>query len=206
MNTTNKKVEQRQVSTQALLSAARTLFVSQGYQGTNLDQIASNANLSKGAVYFYFKSKEAVLIELLKQVEKIVVDDAIAHIESKLRPSPLDQLIAYVHYQTNLGITHLADVLLLVLMSLEFKEKKSATQEFLAQMYQRQCDFMENLINEGQLSKDFRQDLPAKELASIVLGAHDGTFLEWYKRSDVLNGKDLSRSLRMMMIDGLTHQ
>jgi len=206
MNTTNKKVEQRQVSTQALLSAARTLFVSQGYQGTNLDQIASNANLSKGAVYFYFKSKEAVLIELLKQVEKIVVDDAIAHIESKLRPSPLDQLIAYVHYQTNLGITHLADVLLLVLMSLEFKEKKSATQEFLAQMYQRQCDFMENLIKEGQLSKDFRQDLPAKELASIVLGAHDGTFLEWYKRSDVLNGKDLSRSLRMMMIDGLTHQ
>ena len=206
MNTTNKKVEQRQVSTQALLSAARTLFVSQGYQGTNLDQIASNANLSKGAVYFYFKSKEAVLIELLKQVEKIVVDDAIAHIESKLRPSPLDQLIAYVHYQTNLGITHLADVLLLVFMSLEFKEKKSATQEFLAQMYQRQCDFMENLINEGQLSKDFRQDLPAKELASIVLGAHDGTFLEWYKRSDVLNGKDLSRSLRMMMIDGLTHQ
>jgi hypothetical protein len=91
-------------------------------------------------------------------------------------------------------------------MSLEFKEKKSATQEFLAQMYQRQCDFMENLIKEGQLSKDFRQDLPAKELASIVLGAHDGTFLEWYKRSDVLNGKDLSRSLRMMMIDGLTHQ
>jgi len=206
MNTTNKKIEQRQVSIQALLSAARTLFVSQGYQGTNLEQIASNANLSKGAVYFYFKSKETVLIELLKQVEKIVVDDAIAHIESKLRTSPLDQLIAYVHYQTNLGITHLADVLLLVLMSLEFKEKKSATQEFLAQMYQRQCDFMENLIKEGQLSKDFRQDLPAKELASIVLGAHDGTFLAWYKRSDVLDGKDLARSLRMMMIDGLTHQ
>jgi AcrR family transcriptional regulator len=206
MNTVNKKIEQRIISTQGLLNAARLLFVSQGYQATNLEQIATSANLTKGAIYFYFKSKEAVLLELLKQVEKIVLDDAIEHIQSKSSQSPLDQLIAYIHFQTNLGITNIEDVLLLILMSLEFKMKKSATQEFLGKMYSRQCEFMESLILKGQLSGDFRNDLPAKELTSIVLGAHDGTFLEWYKRSEALNGRDLARSLRNLIIKGLKNQ
>ncbi len=49
-----------------------------GYRSTNLEQIAGAARLTKGAVYFYFRSKEAVLIALLERVRRIVVDDAIA--------------------------------------------------------------------------------------------------------------------------------
>ena len=68
------KRAQRQASIGRLLDAAQSLFVSQGYRQTNLDQIASAAGLTKGAVYFYFRSKETVLLELLKRVQAIVVD------------------------------------------------------------------------------------------------------------------------------------
>ena len=58
------KVEQREASLEKLLSAARHLFVSKGYASTTLEEIAAAVEMTKGSVYFYFGSKEAVLLEL----------------------------------------------------------------------------------------------------------------------------------------------
>ena len=68
------KVEQREASLEKLLSAARHLFVSKGYASTTLEEIAAAVGMTKGSVYFYFGSKEAVLLELLNQAEQIVID------------------------------------------------------------------------------------------------------------------------------------
>ena len=199
----NKKQEQRLASLEALQSAALNLFVSQGYHATNLDQIATSVNLTKGAVYFYFKSKEALLLKLLTEVETIVVTQAIDTVDSK-SAKPVDRLVDYLHYQANLGITHRNEVLLLILISLEFKERPGAVNELITKFTQRQISWFEDLIKEGQKSGDFRTDIPVRELASFVLAANDGVFLEWFRRSKVLKGKELVKVLRLMIVDGIT--
>jgi AcrR family transcriptional regulator len=199
----NKKVEQRQASMELLLEAALRLFVSQGYRSTNLEQISGAAQLTKGAVYFYFRSKEAVLLELLKRVQRIVVDTAIEVTEAA-GADPADRLVAYVHYQANLGITHRDEVLLLILMALEFKEREGEAQAFLATLSARQCAFIEKLVRSGQKSGVFRRDVPARELASVILAIHDGTFLEWFRRSPALDGRSLVKALRSVVLGGIT--
>src|SRR5271156_2885735 len=76
------KVEQREASLEKLLSAARHLFVSKGYASTTLEEIATAVEMTKGSVYFYFGSKEAVLLELLNQAEQIVIDTVLRLLES----------------------------------------------------------------------------------------------------------------------------
>ena len=49
----------------ALVEAARRTFLKLGYQGATLDRIAAEAGYTKGAVYWHFKSKEALFLELL---------------------------------------------------------------------------------------------------------------------------------------------
>ncbi len=49
-----------------LLDSARKLFSEKGYRGTSTEEIAANAGLTKGALYFHFKSKEDILITLVK--------------------------------------------------------------------------------------------------------------------------------------------
>lgn len=196
------KVEQRQASMELLLGSALRLFVSQGYRATNLEQISSEAKLTKGAVYFYFRSKEAVLLELLKQVQDVVVDQAIETVEAA-GGSAIDRLVAYVHYQANLGITHRDEVLLLILMSLEFKEREGDVNDFIARLYKRQRGFVEALVRAGQEAAEFRTDVRALELAATVLAIHDGTFLEWFRRSSTLKGPELVRALRSMVLGGI---
>lgn len=185
-----------------LLASALRLFVSHGYRSTNLEQISGDAKLTKGAVYFYFRSKEAVLLELLKEVQTIVVERAIAAVE-EAGASPTDRLVAYVHYQANLGITHRDQVLLLILMSLEFKERDGAVNDFITTLYMRQRTFIESLVREGQRSGDFRSDVRSRELAATILAIHDGTFLEWFRRSSTLKGAELVRALRSMILGGI---
>jgi AcrR family transcriptional regulator len=196
------KVEQRQVSMDLLLASALRLFVSQGYRATNLEQISGEAKLTKGAVYFYFRSKEAVLLELLKQVQAVVVDQAILAVDAAGGTST-GRLVEYVHYQANLGITHRDEVLLLILMSLEFKEREGEVNDFIARLYKRQRGFVEALVRAGQDTGEFRTDVRTRELAATVLAIHDGTFLEWFRRSSSLKGHELVRALRSMVLGGI---
>lgn len=47
-----------------LLEAAKRCFAAQGYHETKVDDIVREAGLSKGALYWYFKSKEELLDNL----------------------------------------------------------------------------------------------------------------------------------------------
>lgn len=48
-----------------LLAAAERVFVKLGYPGATLDAIAAEAGFTKGAVYWHFRNKEALFLELL---------------------------------------------------------------------------------------------------------------------------------------------
>ena len=50
---------------QKIFTAAMTLFESQGYFATTVEQITTEAGVSKGLVYNYFKSKDELLVGLI---------------------------------------------------------------------------------------------------------------------------------------------
>lgn len=197
-----KKAKQRAASTRRLLDSALHLFVSKGYRSTNLEQIAGAAKLSKGTVFFYFGSKEAVLLELLKRVEAIVVDEAL-DTAAKAGPLAADRIVAFLHHQADLGVTHRDEVLLLILMSLEFDGHEGAVSREIGRIYKRLYAFVEQAIREGQRSGELRADLDAREAAAIIMANHDGTFLEWYRRSGSLKGTALVRALREVVLTGI---
>ncbi len=198
----NKKKQQRQASVDGLLRAALHLFVSRGYRSTNLEGIAGAAELSKGAVYFYFGSKEAVLLELLNRVQAIVVDEALAAAR-QAGPGAADRIVAFLHHQAQLGVTHRDEVLLLILMSLEFGGRRGKVRALTEGIYRKLYAFVEKLVREGMAAGELRGDLSPRELASIIMANHDGTFLEWYRRSGSLTGPALVRALREVVLYGV---
>jgi len=196
------KIEQREASLGKLLHAALKLFVSQGYRSTTLEQIAGEAGLTKGAVYFYFGNKASVLVALLDRVETQVVD-ATTEAVTRSGLSARDRMVTFLHSQARLGVTHPNEVLLLILMSLEFSRGEGEVVDRIARIYARLYTLVEGLIRTGQKAGEFRDDLPARELSAIVMASHDGTFLEWYRRSSMLDGPNLVRALRMIILNGL---
>lgn len=56
-----------QARREQILSAARRCFIDNGYHPTRMDDIAKEAGLSKGGVYFHFKSKREVFDSLVQE-------------------------------------------------------------------------------------------------------------------------------------------
>ena len=63
-----------------VLDAALALFVETGYSHTSVAQIAKAAGISKGAVYLYFPSKQAILEGLVKRAVEPVSARALAEL------------------------------------------------------------------------------------------------------------------------------
>ncbi|PIE07646.1 MAG: TetR family transcriptional regulator [Rhodobacterales bacterium] len=70
-----------------VLDAALTLFVNQGYASTSVAQIASAAGISKGAVYLYFPSKQAILEGLVRRAITPIADRTLAR-AAQIRGDP----------------------------------------------------------------------------------------------------------------------
>ncbi len=67
-----RRLREKQVRRKAIIKAAETLFASQGYRKTRIEDIAGLAEVSVGAVYGYFKNKEDLLCSVLDDIGKYV--------------------------------------------------------------------------------------------------------------------------------------
>ena len=81
-----------------IMEVAIKLFAENGFHATSIGQVAAEAGISKGLVYNYFESKEAMLKEALDQ-EFREIDEAIAHAD---RSNPVNYLkeLLNVYFQT----------------------------------------------------------------------------------------------------------
>src|ERR1700704_1824579 len=64
-----------------ILDAATRVFATKGYHGTLVDEIAAEAETSKGGVYFHFPNKQAIFLALLDRLADILrerVESAVA--------------------------------------------------------------------------------------------------------------------------------
>ena len=57
---------------QRILDAATSVFADKGYHGTLVDDIAEEADTSKGGVYFHFPNKQAIFLALLDRLALIL--------------------------------------------------------------------------------------------------------------------------------------
>ncbi|KAA3663319.1 MAG: TetR/AcrR family transcriptional regulator, partial [Chloroflexi bacterium] len=68
---------------QQIFMAAIRCFGRQGYHKTKMDDIAAEAGLSKGSLYWYFKSKKELFLALFQEIitqfeyswQQVIVDD-----------------------------------------------------------------------------------------------------------------------------------
>jgi AcrR family transcriptional regulator len=66
----------------ALLQAAMEVFAQRGYRDASVDEIASRAGYSKGAIYFYFSGKDDLFFALLEERIDRPMREAIELLES----------------------------------------------------------------------------------------------------------------------------
>ena len=93
-----------------LAAAALSLFVEKGFAATRLDEVAARAGVSKGTLYLYFDSKEALFRAVIEGSVVPLVEQSEARIEA-LKHDP-ERLLreTLVNWWFNFGATELGGI------------------------------------------------------------------------------------------------
>jgi AcrR family transcriptional regulator len=196
------KREQSEATVERILDSALALIVTRGFNATTVDDIARKANLTKGAIYFHFENKTAVLMALLDAIEKLILGGLMERL-MHAGPTSQDQLVAALHSQGMLAQSKTNYLLLFTLTLLEFNGTGSPIETRVKAIYDAFVQALEKIVRTGKAAGEFRADLDPREMAAVVMALQHGTLMEWYCRSGVLNGSGLVRAARVVLLDGM---
>ena len=190
---TLSKQQIRTQETQArLLSAAEEVFVRDGYEAAQLDEIAATAGRSKGAVYTHFKSKEDLFLALFEHRTRSYVERFV----SSLRKCTSRKESHEAFREFYVG---LADDTTWPILTLEFKLfalRHPESKERLRKAYEMSKTTRDVALPEqvfGQITREQQtdHDLSITALGPIV----SGLILESYFEPGILSEKGLRRIL-----------
>jgi AcrR family transcriptional regulator len=83
MGTRERRGREGQARLSTILGAAESVFARKGFYQTRMDDIAGQAELSKGALYYYFKSKDEIYVQLLEREADKVYEEIKGRIRGK---------------------------------------------------------------------------------------------------------------------------
>lgn len=149
-----------------VLDAALALFIENGFAATRVEDIAKRAGLSKGAVYLYFPSKEALLEGLVRRAVLPIAENALG----ALQGYEGDPRIVITAVLKMLAL-RLKDDKLIAIPKLIFREVLGFPE--LAAMYRREVldrviPTLEALLRNGIEQGYLRQVDPHLTIRSIV--------------------------------------
>jgi len=195
------KLSKRDLSLARILDAAIRLFATRGYWNSTLEEVATVAGFTKGAVYYHFKSKEHLLLKALETIEARSIDATIAGVAQR-GGTPTAQLASLVKYQTQWAATHPEDLAVMVLMSVEIARAKSKIRTLMFRIYRKLATLLETIIDAGKTTGEFSTRQDTRDIVLYLEAVHDGNMLLWYRSG---NDPEIGRKLTRATLNGFAH-
>ncbi len=190
---TQTKQQLRTTETRArLLDAAEEVFVRDGYESAQLDEIAAIADRSKGAVYTHFNSKEDLFLALFENRTRSYIDRLVTSLQKCTNRR--QSLAAFREFYVGLVQDRSWPILTLEfkLYALRHPESKERFRKAFEMSKSTKDDaFYEQLF--GKVSRASKSDV---DLSLIALGPIvSGLILESHFEMEILSEKALRRIL-----------
>jgi AcrR family transcriptional regulator len=191
---------------QKIIKSSLKLFVKKGYHGTSISDIAEIAKLTKGAIYFHFKNKDAILEKILELNETNYIDKMISEVKST-DGKAIDKMKTFLKYSLNFPVKYGEEGLnlgvCLTNMATELSSSHKKYEKNIKRVYKKFYKFLADLLEEGIKDGSFRKDINPRILTLNLVGASEGILLQWNINRDEVSGKEFSRSFMKFFLNGI---
>ncbi len=156
-----------------VLDAAIKVFARLGFHKASMDNIAEEAEMSKGLLYWYFKSKDAIIAAILKRFF-ILEQNHLAILKTE-EVSATERLLRY--NEILMGKTHYLRVLMPIAMEFyALAARQENVKAFMKDYFKEYRDILADLVSQGIAQGEFKAVDP-QEAATTMVALYEGTFL-----------------------------
>lgn len=189
--------EQDQSVEEAILRHATQLFAEKGFDATSVQDIVDAGSLTKGALYYYYESKEELLFKIherfityeLRQAEDILARNL----------PPADAL-----KELMIGLVE-SIALFQPEVTVFFREMhRLSPDKFLAikAVRDRYHQFFQRVVSDGQTSGAFRTDVAGSLQTLAVFGLCNWVYT-WYRHDGTLSPREVGSQMAALLLEGM---
>ena len=141
------RIQQR--NRRAILEAALEVFSRHGYRGATLDQIATEAGLSKPNLLYYFESKENIHLTLLNQLLETWLDPLVV---LDAEGDPVEEILSYVQRKLDMAQEFPRESRLFANEILQGAPRlRPDLENDLKPLFDQKCALIQGWVDEGRL-------------------------------------------------------
>ncbi len=182
-----------------ILQRATECFDRLGYANTTLDDIARAVGIKREGIYYYFRNRAQILLEIIEPQSRLLVDGVAAvAVDTSLGPREKFREAIRIH------LVHFDRYCLEMTVSLRDGrfEGEPEVRDAMVKLWREYEASWTDIIAEGQRSGDFRRIGEPKMLAFAVLGACNW-LARWYDPRKPVTIDELIDSYTELLSSGL---
>lgn len=175
-----------------ILTKALLLIAKNGYDNTSIQEICNSAEVSTGAFYHHFKSKENIIIESYKQFDVKALEYSTNNLSDK---SPLEKIQKIVLFQISY-----AKMMSLDTMRQFYRSQLTSGREFFISNQRQYPKILINYLSEAQLANVLSNKLTPEEQSRYILRLARGTIYDWCAHNGTFDMEsEITISLDMLL-------
>jgi len=194
MNQTKQDLRKDQI-----LDAALTVLVQNGYEGSRMDDVVSKSQLSKGAIYWYYKSKKDMYLDLVN-FWVIRYSATINHLVENDQAAP-DQLKSLFNYFIDQYESD-PDPFIALTEFWSMAQKDDDFRAKLQKVYSQFLEVLEKIVAKGLKDGDFKKLDIRITAMSIMLNVES---INWFTLFDThgVSARDYIQTISDFILAGL---
>lgn len=192
MGIAERKEREKQQRREEIVHAAEKVFFSRGFEKSTMEDVAETAELSKGTLYLYFKSKED--LHMAVALKAIAMLNSLTSGIRQLKENALEKLIrmgrACIVF-TSVHPDHMNSIMLLE--GFELQSISYSADEVRQMIYQESpVGMVLEIVEQGVEENLIRSDIPAPVIAHTLWMQLLGVIRFIMKKTALLDMLDLS--------------
>lgn len=182
-----------------ILEAATTVFTKRGFANARMDDIVAESGLSKGALYWYFDGKDAIILSLLDQVFNYET----THLRSMLENENSAKEKLEIFVETTIDDLENMESLMPIFFDFwALSVRKENIHLAIKSYYQSFLELIEPIIEDGIEQGEFR-NVDVRETALAIGAIFEGSILLYMYFSDMIDFEKQFRTNLNLILGGL---
>lgn len=162
-----------QMSKEGIIKVSIKQIARSGFSNFTLSNLSKELNITKAALYWHFKNKDDILLEILKYIELEYIS-VIKGICDNKELSPSERMKGFLTFIYNKSGEDMNLCIVPSKLLLEFLYKESKFHEEIREIYANYKDSVSRILIDGILEGEFRKDISPVNYSRFVVGSLDG--------------------------------
>lgn len=196
---------QTQDTRERIIASAARIFSQKGFQKASLDQVASDAGLTKGAIYWHFKSKNDLYFALVDsrfQRDMSSMREPLKAMLTTADRNSTAQLMATI-FSAGLGSATSDPDWPRLFVEVMGQSREPEVRERIAQFYDQGWEFVREIVCNMQAAGLIRRDIDPQMMARFWFALGDGLILAWLTHPEQVDLDAMAKGILDMMWRGI---